>query len=191
MCPCLYFGYLGKPTEMGIVIIAGVLTASFLNLDKFHEIKAGALSLKLAKEVINEAHVTVEKLKQVSVPLITAALTSLTYGGRWEGISEDKQHLLVDRLKSASEALKSEEVELAIKEFHLMNTRDMYNNFMHELFKQDYKISEKFGELESEYLPSEKQIYDLLGDFSDKLSPQAKAQLEDYLYYKQHQKRKY
>ncbi len=47
----LYFGYHGKPAEMGLIIVAGALGVALSNLDKFESIKGAGFEVKL-REVI-------------------------------------------------------------------------------------------------------------------------------------------
>ncbi|WP_341664279.1 hypothetical protein [Vibrio sp.] len=48
----LYFGYIGKPTEMGLIIAAGFLGLVFSNLGKFHSFKAAGVEAQLKVEQI-------------------------------------------------------------------------------------------------------------------------------------------
>jgi hypothetical protein len=49
----IYFGYVGKPTEMGLVIAAGFIGLVFSSLDKFESFKAGGIEAKLKLEQID------------------------------------------------------------------------------------------------------------------------------------------
>lgn len=49
----LYFGYHGKPAEMGLIIVAGALGVALSNLDKFERIKGAGFEVKL-KEAISD-----------------------------------------------------------------------------------------------------------------------------------------
>ncbi|GEM_PF-2016713 len=48
----LYFGYEGKPTEMGLTIAAGFLGLVFANLEKFQSFKAAGVEAQLKVEQI-------------------------------------------------------------------------------------------------------------------------------------------
>ena len=48
----IYFGYVGKATEMGLAIAAGFLGLVFSSLDKFESFKAGGVEAKLRAEQI-------------------------------------------------------------------------------------------------------------------------------------------
>ncbi|WP_236727772.1 hypothetical protein [Aliivibrio fischeri] len=48
----IYFGYLGKTTEMGLLIVSGFLGLVFSSLDKFESFKAGGVEAKLRYEQI-------------------------------------------------------------------------------------------------------------------------------------------
>lgn len=45
------FGFLGKPTEMGFAILAGVLGLAFSNLDKFSEFSGAGFSAKMKDQL--------------------------------------------------------------------------------------------------------------------------------------------
>ena len=45
------FGYLGKPTEMGLAILAGALGLAFSNLDKFSEFSGAGFSAKMKDQL--------------------------------------------------------------------------------------------------------------------------------------------
>jgi hypothetical protein len=48
----IYFGYVGKATEMGLAIAAGFIGLVFSSLDKFESFKAGGVEAKLRAEQI-------------------------------------------------------------------------------------------------------------------------------------------
>ena len=49
----IYFGYVGKPTEMGLAITAGFIGLVFSSLDKFESFKAGGVEAKLKLEQLD------------------------------------------------------------------------------------------------------------------------------------------
>lgn len=84
VAPTMYFGYVGKPTEMGIALLMGTLVSAFINLDKFSSFKGAGFEaqLKEAKETVEKAQVTIEILKEILQPLLFNTLHSITYMGR-------------------------------------------------------------------------------------------------------------
>lgn len=47
----LAFGYLGKPAEMGLAIVAGAIAFSLANLDKFSKIKGAGFEAELKEKI--------------------------------------------------------------------------------------------------------------------------------------------
>lgn len=45
------FGFLGKPTEMALAIIAGAIAFSFANIDKFSKIKGAGFEAELKEQI--------------------------------------------------------------------------------------------------------------------------------------------
>lgn len=99
--PCLYFGVLGKTTEMGIVLVPSVLSAVLLNFDHLKKyvsvIKMKDIELKF-KDMIEEANATIEQLNNSQYTLTKVATEILYrhkfYGGVPVGVSVE----LVDDL---------------------------------------------------------------------------------------------
>jgi len=87
LVPTLFFGYNGKPAEMGVSLVAGALTACFLNLDRFSSFKGGGFEAQLreVKDTVDQAMVTVENFKNIMKPLLLSTIHNITYTGRWGG----------------------------------------------------------------------------------------------------------
>lgn len=101
-----FFGYLGKPTEMGLAIIAGALGLAFANIDKVSEFSGGGFAAKMkdivgpmiAKETEPEVEVERTEVTQAR-SLITEperkvikALGNTKYTWRYlSGLAEDVQ----------------------------------------------------------------------------------------------------
>lgn len=68
------FGWLSKPTEMGLVIVAGAFGMAFSNIDKFKKVSGAGFSaeLKEIKEKTNEANITFENIKNLSGRLVAS-----------------------------------------------------------------------------------------------------------------------
>lgn len=191
--PCLYFGFYGKSVEMGISVAAGALALAFMNLDKIQKFKGAGVEVEMAQQVIKEVHVTMERLKEVTTPLITGTLISLTYGGRWGGISDTKQLELVSRIEEATRSIKSPEIEEAIEEFYKMTSWDYYNHFVSEVLKQDRDAADKIGKCSdrsSSIFPKEIEIKNKLGALWENLSLSASESLKDYLHYTEYRNKR-
>ncbi|WML49174.1 hypothetical protein RCG23_03525 [Neobacillus sp. PS3-34] len=89
MGPSLYFGYFGKPTEMGLAIAAGAIAVIFLNPDKFQSFSAASVQAELRKTV-EEAYASIEQIKEIATPSIWTSITNLTFQGRFGGIPEQE-----------------------------------------------------------------------------------------------------
>ncbi|CAF1850276.1 hypothetical protein [Bacillus subtilis] len=81
MVPTLIFGFMGKPTEMGIAALTGAVASAFINLEKFSSFKGAGFEAELRKveNVVSEAYATLNNLKQVAKPLLEVSLQTLFY----------------------------------------------------------------------------------------------------------------
>ncbi|SEB05015.1 hypothetical protein [Alkalimonas amylolytica] len=64
----VFFGYRGLATEMGLMIVAGSVFLSFLNLDKFKAFKGAGFSAEL-KDTLDKASATKVELEELSSKL--------------------------------------------------------------------------------------------------------------------------
>lgn len=62
----LVFGFLGKPAEMGLAIVAGGIAFSFVNLDKFSKIKGAGFEVDLV-DLRGKIETIIEKETEYSV----------------------------------------------------------------------------------------------------------------------------
>lgn len=101
MIPVLFFGYLEKPVEMGIVLFAGFACTVIINIDKFNSFRAGELeaTMRHAEEVISEAHATIDQLKSMTVPLMNYSLASIARGDQLMGVNASDKEVLYLELK--------------------------------------------------------------------------------------------
>jgi len=100
----LPFGYLGKPTEMGLGILAGAIAATFINIDKIQRVKGGSFEAEM-RMVVNEAYATIESLRQLAKPLIRSAMYNITRGNRL-GQTPDEESVITAELESLASELK-------------------------------------------------------------------------------------
>ena len=115
MAPSLIFGFMGKPTEMLIALFAGFTSAVFINMDKFSSFKAGKLEAKLkeADEVIKEANVTIEEVKEISIPMMNYLLSHLVWGEKVIGMPPHDKEELYNKLVANFEKLDVKNEELS------------------------------------------------------------------------------
>lgn len=104
MVPPLFFGYFDKTAAMTIALFAGFASAIMINIDKFEYFKAGQLEARIreADKIIEDAHATIDQLKDVAEPLLNTNLSSLIYDGYFDGMNID------DKLKVFKELYEAE-----------------------------------------------------------------------------------
>lgn len=59
------FGVMGKPTEMGIIVVAGAISLAFINIDKIQRFKGAGFEAEM-KRAVEEANATIEQLREVA-----------------------------------------------------------------------------------------------------------------------------
>jgi DNA-directed RNA polymerase subunit F len=188
--PGLVFGFMGKPTEMGIAITAGAVTAAFMNLDKFQKFKGVGFEAEMKiQKAVDEAYATIDNLKELVSPLIISVIETLTYAGRWGGMDAHQKHKLKNELSKTLDLLsiKSTEVDQAVKIFHRYHTWDHFNKINDEIRNLSDITDESKKELKdiksykSDNYPSKENILSILGDFQQ--SENFNNILDDYDYY--------
>jgi hypothetical protein len=107
----LLFGLLGKPTEMGLMIVACSLALAFANLDRIQRFKGAGFEAEMRKAV-EEAYATTENLRSLAKPLVLSMLENLLYGGRWGGMGPARKHRLKDELDALSKSLGIRDAEI-------------------------------------------------------------------------------
>ncbi|MBC8492341.1 MAG: hypothetical protein H8D43_01045 [Chloroflexi bacterium] len=196
LVPALYFGYVGKPTEMLLAIVAGGLAAAFLNIERIRWIKAGPSGFETElKQAIEEAYATTKSLKALARPLLLATFHILTVGGHygWGRLATPEKHSLISELEAITEALSldDQKIKEARDRFYRNATWEHYRRFMSKVIEDKHPDTEIQGGLrallrtDSSDFPSEKEIRGQLGDLSEALEPDHIELLQDYLYYKE------
>ena len=203
--PAFYFGSVGKPTEMGLSIVAGAIASCFLSIDKIEFFKGAGFEARTreeVKKVVDEAVATIEQLRSLGEPVIMALLKIIVYHKRIAGLSQfDQQELIndLDRISKAME-LNNESEYLSTKEtYYQFTTWDLYylftaavmKNFDGQIFFHSLR-DQLQGLLRSgtnEY-PTREKIMEILGEHSQVVEKDgdAKETLQDYLYFIQHKK---
>jgi hypothetical protein len=135
--PALFFGYNGKPAEMGLALISGSIAACFINLEKFSSFKGGGFEAQLreAKDTVDKAMVTVENLKNVISPLLLSTIYNITYMGRWGGGSVNENEAILQGSKEIIKEfdLNNAELTAAVSTYYRYNTWDAYAKIVSEL----------------------------------------------------------
>lgn len=193
--PALIFGYMGKATEMGLIIVAGSITAAFLNIDKIERFKGAGFEAEM-KKAVQEAYATVENLKEMSIPLIVSTLNTIIYSGRWGGLGTNQTHKLKDDMELLVKKLgiNDKKVNDTIEDFYRQHTWDMFQYFTSTYLKGRSDINELSKKLndiynrESTNYPTQKNLLEVLGIGEKDLQEEEKEKLKDYLYYKQNRK---
>jgi hypothetical protein len=94
------FGLRGEPTEMGIIVLAGAIALSFLNLDKIQRFKGAGFEAEM-KKVVAEANATIDQLRKVATTSAEATLTDLMAGSFFDGITFETRLKLHDQVISS------------------------------------------------------------------------------------------
>lgn len=132
--PSLIFGYLGKPVEMGLAIVAGAIAASFLHIDQISKFKGAGFEAEM-KKVVEEGYATIENLRQISIPLLKSISLMLTQYGRWGGIDNDEKHKLHKEIERISKDLdiNNKELNNSFKLFYNYHSWDCFDNIINSL----------------------------------------------------------
>lgn len=93
----MWLGLLGKPTEMGLIIIAGSISIAFLNIDRIQRFKGAGFEAEM-RQAVEEAHATLDQLRNLAVASTESSLTTLMAGSFMSGISSEKRLDVHDRL---------------------------------------------------------------------------------------------
>lgn len=205
--PTLVFGYLDKPTIMGIYVVAGFLGAVILNIDKFESFKAGQIEAKLTEveKVIDEANVTIDQLKQLNEPLMNYVLSHIINFNKPNGVTaKEKENILYQIELNANQFdIKNEQFITLLQE----TKREIARNYLFELDGECNKVSgtlivgswkaDLIQLTQRELLPNEKEIRDLFERDEDPdlhernprdvINEKIKSKVEEYLrFYNKH-----
>lgn len=192
--PSSYFGYLGKTVEMGFAIVAGALASAFINLDKIKLVKGAGFEarIKKADKAAKVATATLEKMQELTGPLIYSMLKLVVYHDRIEGIGHTQEIKIIEGLRKVAKIIKLDatmgfnEVE---EEFFKTRLSDLYNAFVSSALRDivGSEIGKKLQSLknfEANEFPSKKQIQDVIDVYDNKISNETCEKLENYLYFK-------
>ena len=91
------FGLLGKPTEMGLIITAGAIAISFLNIDRIQRFKGAGFEAEM-RQAVEHVHATVDQLRVLAAASAESTLTTLMAENFFDGTSLETRLDLHDRL---------------------------------------------------------------------------------------------
>lgn len=120
------FGFLGKPAEMGVIIVACSLALCFANLHKIESFKGAGFEARMRKAV-EEAYATLESLQHLARPVLRSTIANITFNSRWDGMGPQREHQLMTELSSILGQLKMEgdpDIEAMLKEFYNHHAAD-------------------------------------------------------------------
>lgn len=99
MVPATIFGILDKPLVMTAMLFASFVSVVFINLDKFESFRAGEIEAQMRKveEVIEEAHATIDQLKEMTTPLLDYSLANIVSDNRMTGVAAYDKKLFYEK----------------------------------------------------------------------------------------------
>jgi len=115
MGPSVYFGVTGNNTAMGLATLAGGLAAVFLHLDKFKYFKAASFEAQL-QDKIQEADITIQKIRELMKPLIIFTFHQITHSGSLGG-RDQLRNLFEDICKLTEELDLGGDLEIQAKKY--------------------------------------------------------------------------
>lgn len=187
--PSLYFGVMGKTTEMGLSITAGCFTCVFLNIDKFAKFKGIGFEGEL-KKVIEETHIIIEQMRNLIKPLILLTYNLLTHSEKWSSNHINMEYLANNLLKTI-EVLSLEndkDIKSAINEYSRFKTWNKYKDFIQSIIEipqektiELYKELHQLIDYSSSKFPNEEEIRTILSNYLDKIPIILENKLYEYL----------
>lgn len=196
LVPSICFGILGKPTEMGLSILAGSLTIAFTNIDKFQKVKGGGFEAELKKVdvVVKEAYATIDNLREISKPLTKSVTLLLTYYNRWSGIHPKEENELIKNINDIVEtmSIKDEEIDAHFERYYRYKKWDHFQAIVSSLNNTNYPDGiercifddiNKIYKIETVDYPNENTILSIINMDRDCLHEKTKIALDDYLNY--------
>lgn len=100
----MVLGLLGKPTEMGLIVVAGSISIAFLNIDRIQRFKGAGFEAEM-KQAVQEAHATLEQLRALAAASAESTLTTLMAGNFFDGTTLSTRLDLHDRLVRSLEEI--------------------------------------------------------------------------------------
>lgn len=193
--PAIFFGYRSQPTEMGIMVVASSIAVAFLNIDKMQKIKGAGFEAEM-KKVIDEGYITIDNLRSVALPLIVAAIDTISWGKRWGTSESGRDERMFNKLTEIVGKLDLDNVEIvsAMEEYYSLKIMDHYSSFINSYAKsqlskgiEQKKVNEiqillrEIIDFRKHSFPSKNKILNTLGNIEEDLSEEVKDLLTDYV----------
>lgn len=184
-----YFGYHRQPTEMATAGAAGIALLFFLNLTRFKSFKGGGVEAQLV-EAVKEAQGTAEQLRRLVKPLVTFSINQLTFGGRLGQMP--KRELILGEVRALGREFGLEEdaaLKADIGAFFRHEAWDRLNALVSHVHLTDKMLDVSTGLAPLAHrrptvdFPSEADIREAFTRFGKSPSPEAEAQLREFLSY--------
>jgi hypothetical protein len=120
------FGWRERPVEMGVMVVACSICLAFANINRIQSFKGAGFQAEMRKAV-DEAYATTEHLKAIAAPLVLAGIQNLTFGGRWDGLGNDRERALKIEFENATKLLKLDHpgIKAAFKAFYIYKGIDL------------------------------------------------------------------
>ncbi|PEJ57983.1 hypothetical protein CN692_10865 [Bacillus sp. AFS002410] len=187
MGPSIYFGYIGKPTEMGLAIAAGAITVIFINLNKFQSFSAAGVQAEL-KKTVEEAYATIEQIKEIATPFIWTSITNLTYNNRWGGMPPKEERKYTTQIDTLINSLEIYDPEIlkALHKYNRFRTWDYYTYFITNLIKDGRNDElrnelESLRDFESTKFPTKEKIISICNKYNMNIDEDANVFLNEYI----------
>lgn len=99
--PAIVLAILDKAVLLGVMLVPSFMAAVFLNMNKFKTFKAGEFEAEL-RDFIEEANLTIDQLKEMTVPLLDYSLANVISDNRtFMGVAaSDKEQFYTKALEN-------------------------------------------------------------------------------------------
>tara|TARA_R110002072_G_scaffold280360_2_gene442667 strand:- start:53 stop:727 length:675 start_codon:yes stop_codon:yes gene_type:complete len=154
------FGFMEKPTEMGISLVACAIALSFLNLDKIQRFKGAGFEAEM-KKAVDEANATVKQLRTVALTSVEAALTTLMSSSFLGGTNLETKIKIQDQLINSLK-------EIGISDADINKTSERWHRGVGMIFFRGIK---KCLREDKKSYASESEHRVVLDDVKEKLNP--------------------
>lgn len=170
LVPTFIFGFMSRPAEMLISLIAGFTSVVLLNMDKFESFKAGQLeaTLREAKEIIDDANATIAQLTSVTTPLLKSNLSFLLYEGTFDGMPVDEQEKTFNELLKIKDSLNLTDID----QYFIDAAKGISSHYFSNIFREVAEIHDgfriKYGQYTTiDYAPETPTVSDLEAFFEE------------------------
>jgi hypothetical protein len=186
-----YFGYEGKPVEMGLMFAIGAFGMVFSCLDKFEFFKGAGVEMKLRefRQVVDEGNVILNKLRAVTLFSAEAVLTQVIAMGRI-GVDNRLRRETKERVADILEIIKAtpDEIDFVEKNWRKYTTVDYIFHILGGTTipqVENAEVVEEWKELRKGIIdnpPSPEKLRDFLGKHN-MLTPEREGMIKDFEYY--------